>query len=299
MTKIVYSFDYDGCLNPVRFAIDPDDFLQINEDLQQLLINKNRNYDKAYVLIGSNRQSFGTEQYNADENINGYAFENIPCFAKEIGAEFIPFWMTDIYNGLKMGTAFECATNEYTNKTVGSHASYLFDELKITLIYAQLQYIALANPNDEIHFEFYDDKATILNALSDFFKKNQQLIPSNITLKLKQYFGVNDNYRITEKGDISGTGIPNSNYQELLRKLGFAILSRAEHENILLDTNNNPTTAEKVILNNYNDYFTFPITADEYEYLSCPEKIEQTNIKHNDKVDLANQTEYLLHSVPL
>ncbi len=40
----------------------------------------------------------------------------------------------------------------------GGHSDWLFDETKATIIYAQMHKIANENPNEEIVFDFYDDR---------------------------------------------------------------------------------------------------------------------------------------------
>lgn len=247
---IAYSFDYDACL--ARHGFDGD-IIAHNQNLHDKLILKNAKYNKVKAYIGSNRQSKLDDDKNAG-NGNGSAFQHIPVFARSIGAEFIPFLMADLYNLLARGTSFKDALKG--EMIYG----WLHDPSKISVLYAQIQQIALENPDDEIDFVFYDDKLNLINGLNDFFTANKHLIPKNVTLKLRHYAGD----EITKKPSIIGEGTVNEYYDASIRRAGHAFLKSTAAKGNLFNVLGNVVDADGIIADNYNCgvYFTIESTLD-------------------------------------
>lgn len=63
------------------------------------------------------------------------------------------------------------------------------DESKVSLLFAQMQLASMQNPNDDIVFNFYDDRQDIVEGLQKFYTEHPELIPKNVTLNLVGYTG--------------------------------------------------------------------------------------------------------------
>ncbi len=96
------------------------------------------------------------------------------------------------------------------------HAFYVFDEYKITLIYAHAHRAAILNQDREIVVDFYDDRKDILGALYKTFNGNTQLLPKNISFCLYQYKEGRFGNKIYES-KINGTGEIDSRFDWSVR----------------------------------------------------------------------------------
>ncbi|MDI1351535.1 MAG: hypothetical protein PSV35_02020, partial [bacterium] len=74
------------------------------------------------------------------------------------------------------------------------HGNWLFDETKVTILYAQMHKIGVDHYDKPIVFDFYDDRRNngsdapdILEWLGAFYLSNSQLILQNIILRLNHY----------------------------------------------------------------------------------------------------------------
>jgi hypothetical protein len=133
-----------------------------------------------------------------------------------LGSTLDPFLLADIYGALPSGESYAHAIDKDYK---GSHSDWLFDETKATIIYAQMHKSALENPNEEIIFDFYDDRGfgmrapkDILEELHEFFSKNPELIPPNVTLRLNHYAG--DKVRSMEPIKGKKDNIIDANYRK-------------------------------------------------------------------------------------
>ena len=240
----VLSFDYDGCL-----ADRGTDILSKNEKLIKDL-KENPALDRI-VFIGSNRQSKQDDDKNTYGNENGSSYIHIPRISLALEATFDPFLLADVYNEASPGTAFSEATDSTHGPT---HKGWLHDESKITLIYCQMQKIAVENPLATIDFEFYDDKEDILLGLQTFFLENKHLIPANTRLHLYQYDGSN---KVTVCEPIAGTGRVNQQYAQTIRAFGDVVLTFAESQGSLCNTDGNDATPVEIKKALYNANFVF------------------------------------------
>ena len=217
MAKIrVVSADYDVCLARKNFN---GDIVEDNRLLVDALLSTKNNYKKTIGLIGSNRQSSRDNKRNTTQNNNGSCFDQTPKFYAAIDAEFNPFLLADLYNNAPHGTSFKEATSSVNNEF--KHKGWLHDKSKISIIYAQIQKIANEYPDDEIDFEFYDDKDEILNGLYLFFNRNKKLIPKQCTLNLHRFAGK----EIANYPPIIGEGeFINKNYAQTLIEFAKTVL---------------------------------------------------------------------------
>ena len=212
------SFDADGCLFHEDYIYSLEkDVIAANIALLTQITNENDNFNKTITFVGSNRQSWAVDLTN--HGPKGSCFPAIKKISEHLGAEFDTFLLADIYGGLTAGTSYDramegidkIAKGEHKDldfNNVGSvyfhimmnqkgHAEWAFDETKATILYAQMHKIAQLYKTKNIVFEFYDDRGKghrrgdkdILEHLHAFFSTYPELIPINVTLRLKHYAG--------------------------------------------------------------------------------------------------------------
>jgi hypothetical protein len=216
MTKTRFvSVDYDDCLasKDRNAPYTNEEFIKRNQKLIDNLESEKLQYTETVVLIGSARQCKRMDEHDGNKKKNGYCRDYIPIFAKHINAKFDGMLMGDVYNKVPTGTTYSEAKTkkiEFGTKYKGC----LLDRSKITILYAQIQKIALDYPEAQIDFKFYDDHPALLQGLQDFFMQNNHLIPSNITLELYRHTGE----ELEKKVSIPGTGeSANPNYAKSVR----------------------------------------------------------------------------------
>lgn len=219
MTIRVLSFDFDGCLfNNHYLTSQEKDVLNSNAAFLDKIKQENLTFTKAYTFIGSNRQSRYIDSINSKKTSSGSCFPAIEKVSNFLGTTLDPFILADIYGDAPDGTSFAQAIN---NDYKGAHNTWMFDESKVTPLYAQIHKIANANPSEEIIFDFYDDKGNsiikkqMLDKLDDFFNKTPNLIPANVTLRLNHYAGED----LTKIATIKGTGFIDVNYRKTVKDL--------------------------------------------------------------------------------
>ncbi|CEK10806.1 hypothetical protein [Legionella hackeliae] len=225
MTIRVLSFDFDGCLFHEGYVYDEDkNVIKTNRKFLEEIKAENHKYSKNIALVGSNRQDKNTDDANA-YNFRAPKYSKGSCFPAFLKiVEFLgvikdTFLLADLYGDLKNGTSFTRAINQ----TETNHASWIFDETKASLIYAQIHKIAVENPNDYIVFDFFDDRGNkhrsyedILEWLNKFYESNRDMIPKNVKLRLNHYARGD---AITPLFEIDGTGIIDSTYRETVKAM--------------------------------------------------------------------------------
>jgi len=225
MSIRVLSFDFDGCIfnkdyiNSCkgRASTEIRDVIKYNESfLKEIRAENDRlAYSSVISFIGSNRQSKYIDNLNSIKGKKkvGSCFPAIQEISIYLSVKFDSFLLADIYgryengNPLEDGTSYNRATDPYFK---GKHADWEFDETKATILYAQIHRIALTNPQEEIVFDFYDDREDILSALHNFFNNHKELMPKNVTLHLNQYVNSTLSHPFA---DIVGSGIIDANYR--------------------------------------------------------------------------------------
>ena len=230
MTMRVLSFDFDGCIFNGDYvnsckrkaAKEINDIIKYNESfLKEIRAENDRlAYTNVISFIGSNRQSKAIDDLNSIKFTIGLGiikvgscFPAIQAITNYLSVKFDSFLLADIYGHYENGNPLEDGTSY--NRAIdpafkGMHADWEFDETKATIIYAQMHKIALANPKEEIVFDFYDDRNDILYSLHNFFNNNKELMPRNVTLHLNQYVNSTLSHPFA---DIVGSGIIDANYR--------------------------------------------------------------------------------------
>ncbi|MCW8408818.1 hypothetical protein OQJ13_07520 [Legionella sp. PATHC035] len=218
MGKVVYhSFDFDGCLSneASAFALGTGwEQSKSKEQIDKAYIDANRDIlkalargDKTVLLVGSNRQDPEIDFTNGSGSAipPGSVFPRMEAIAKELGENttFNPFLLLDLeIEPVAIGQTYDkFKEKDYLNEN-GSYKSFnisrfesdgfprqLDDESKVSLLFAQMKLAAMQNPDDEIEFNFYDDRKDIVQGLQKFFAENPELIPKNVTLNIKGYSG--------------------------------------------------------------------------------------------------------------
>lgn len=227
MTIRVLSFDFDGSLfHKVFAAAQNKDVVLLNQILLNALRAEANLYSKTFALIGSNRQSKSLDFAHHYTNLFafiGSCFPAIKRIADDLEAEFVPFLLADLYGNLEPGTSYLRAMEHLEKPALKiEHQECTIDEYKVTLLYAQIHHMAykiaqLPKPqsNEDIVFDFYDDREEILSELANFFNQHQILLPSNVTLRLHQYAG--EPAKCLHK--IKGTGFIDTNYGQTVKDM--------------------------------------------------------------------------------
>jgi len=224
MRKRVLSFDYDGCLANKKYRESGlRCIIHHNQDLFSNIIATSPEFDKTTIFVGSNRQSYPNDQYASDVTKAGLFLPQVKFIEKYLiennvqNVVFDSFLLADIYGNLDSGESYRRFEQDYYQcKDNIEHSHYLFDEQKITLLYAQLHKYAAEHHEDNICFDFFDDRKDILEALWTFYDRYSEFIPKNITLRLHHYQGIKFN-----KGhDIVGTGKIDKDFRKTVKIMG-------------------------------------------------------------------------------
>ena len=118
MKKIrVLSFDFDGCLFNALFFDNKESRLNVvksNSQLLNSLKEKNPQFEKTIVLVGSNRQSMQSDLSNSFGGSiqKGSCFPRIKEVAEHLNAELDSFLLADVYANSPAGTAFKKVCDE-------------------------------------------------------------------------------------------------------------------------------------------------------------------------------------------
>jgi len=224
-----FSLDFDGCIFHTEFLEQPEgqqDVIGANPALWQHIQNRAAETGSAdvHVMVGSNRQCFHTDHLNASQHGSPSCFSTLHTISEHLKTVMLgkqihvdEMLLADIYGKLEPGTSFALGmqhAEQIAKKEAGtlnheSHAQWIFDESKLTVLYAQMHKVALAqsvhNPGAPIVYEFVDDRENILNGLNKFFSAYPEFIPKNLTLILNTYKG--DATGVQPYGNpIQGTG---------------------------------------------------------------------------------------------
>ncbi|MCW5583651.1 MAG: hypothetical protein KIT56_07205, partial [Gammaproteobacteria bacterium] len=257
----VESFDFDNCVFHPKYIkrIEQYDNKNNKESLAPLieenqnLIEKvagNAQAEQVILMVGSNRQSFLCDYGNSERNRTPSCFFAINQL-RRVFTEKIPYasvkvddyLLSDTYGRNPAGENFSRALEYYHNISSDYEFSdCVFDDSKLTILYAQMHKIASENPAASIVYNFYDDRYNptnklskdpdILNKLAKFFNENQDLIPNNIQLCLYHYAGEN----ITTIDTIQGLGAIDYNYQENVIELAcYVVQDFRKYDGSLVD----------------------------------------------------------------
>ncbi|MDP3268060.1 MAG: hypothetical protein Q8M40_03340 [Legionella sp.] len=236
MTVYVYSFDFDGCLANEEYQSNGGDIIKANQNLLNKIKNTSRNVnDTVMTLIGSDRQSHEMDLINQNTNHTASCFTEIKKVADEIGSEFDPFLLSDIYgvidnegqNGdpLPQGTSFARAVNPDNQE---SHGRWRSDQGKLTLLYAQINKISKQFPDEKIVFNFYNAKPEILDKLKKYIGNDRGILPLDVRLELIPYTGSTMQHIAT----IEGTGETDYHYYKTVKTIAERCLTEQNEDGI-------------------------------------------------------------------
>jgi hypothetical protein len=215
-----HSFDFDGCLNNEAFVESLGKRKQSNakglaqlppELVDEAIIEANQALFETItldedtqdvVMVGSNRQNLLIDWANGQSK-NGSVLPRLQAIAKHLKASFDKFLLADIVSGKQFGSESDLITRSKLQNPNGSYNganeselianpenTFLVDEAsKVGLLLAQMQKASMDHPNDEIEFNFYEDREDILNGVKGFFEKHPELVPKNIVLNINGYSG--------------------------------------------------------------------------------------------------------------
>lgn len=272
-------FDIDGCAYHQyvqgRYRNEPHSqwLLASNQPLLQQIeeeVNENH-YDKLILAYGTNRQDYFVDANNSYRG--GSLAPALPLFQSYLSGKLTtdvviePFLMADIYGRAKERNGIvrpiqerNCAAGdsyknilraEYKHEDI-EHAEWMFDDSKISLIYAQAHRVASLHPTDaEIVIDFYDDTNSILKAVSNFFSKHPELLPSNVRLNIKKYNG--QSLPVQQK-EIQGIGEVDRKYDWSVRFLS----SKFYHFSSGANEDRNIGTAERLQEYHEQDHYRSP-----------------------------------------
>lgn len=161
---------------------------------------------------------------------------------KHISVDIFYLLLADIYSKLNTGTAYKMALNAMHDNfstwspqqarrlkatAFSAHPHWVFDESKLTIVYAQIQQLAIDNPLARIHYNFYDDRLDILQNLADFLSANQTTfpIPRHLTVTLNQYM----KGKLKKITTIQGEGDVDHGYREKIQRVIALVGGKTNH----------------------------------------------------------------------
>ena len=257
----VFSFDFDGCIYNRKYQ-KLKNVISSNELLFNAIKKEIKRSDviAAVTFIGSNRQSASLNISNSVSNRTGSCFEDIEVINKHIGTQLDKLLLADIYSNLPDGSAFDAVRDPGFFTT---HSECWFDRTKVLLLYAQMHKMALKYPDDQIVFDFYDDKADILKTIQELFSKNPSLIPDNLTFRSHQYAGED----IIDLTPILGTGKADKNYRKTVKNWAEQALMKGKNPT------NDPIDVAFVLFNELQPQKT------PYKYANTNKQYKEPDIK--------------------
>ena len=262
---VISSLDGDDCLfHRNGYLEENSNVLEQNYLLFAHLQDQLKDKDKGTLYVGSNRQSLPIDILNSRPSGNGRTarprresflkiFPMIADVLKRASGKDVNYsrqLLPDIVSSLPTGTTYYSALKEYEdNPNISTdeplqykyrHPLCPMDESKILLLYSQMHDAALANPNCDITFNFYDDGENLLKNLYYMYSTYPKLIPKNISLNLFLYngtaaptpvkvFNQQDPSELFESKPLSGEGSVNANYRHDIKSL-FYLGSKEQRE---------------------------------------------------------------------
>jgi len=201
-TKTVFSFDFDGCLSHDQYQqaykaalsdetnSDPSGNLIITHN-QTLLdsdikngLMKDKDPTDCLVINNSNRQD---EEMNArqSQSVGGEScFLAAQKIATHLGINLETLLLADIYNNLAIGTSFDKAVDPNYK---GKHLTSKADKTKVTIILAQIYYLADKYPGEQIDFHMFEDTRDNLDAVWNFLNTHTAFRHPNVTMHFHVY----------------------------------------------------------------------------------------------------------------
>lgn len=224
---LVISNDFDGCWFHNRGSLSQaseNPLIQHNgviiEELSKIITASKAS--EVVFMVGSNRQSQPIDQYNAMHNNTTSCYSALEKICRHFASkhenlnktfQIDKYLLADTYGETTAGENFDASLNNRQNY---EFSNWFFDESKLTILYAQMHYLASTQPDAKIAYHFIDDRYypadenglldedDILFDLHAFFSANPDLIPKNVTLNLHFYNGEDyvDIAKIKGKGEV-------------------------------------------------------------------------------------------------
>jgi len=187
---VVWSIDFDGCINNEKFKSKQLSIVDANWRLIRR-INAST-YDPEFkflsIMNGSNRQSPDINSMN--KYLEGWSvFEQLPQLVNAIPlAHLDTLLLPDALCNLNSGETWRRAVSDNPNLEA---PGCLMETNKIMLLYFQIQHAAKQHlkKDGQLEFNFVDDRKDILAALTIYFSMHSGLIPQGVTLVLNHYDG--------------------------------------------------------------------------------------------------------------
>lgn len=226
-------------------------FLQVQEQAlhlanQELFLDIAKNASesacsKIQLMLGSARQSHQDDWINrlTGPTLTGSAHQALLMVKRQfedqllslghnIRVEVLYLLLADLYANLAHGAAFKLAleqmhkdfatwspgkVKQLTPASFKAHPNWIFDDSKLTIIYAQIHHIAIANPYAMLEYAFYDDRLDILENLARSL--TPKLIPLGLTMMLNQYA----EGKVKCIAVIKGEGLIDYQYSESIKQM--------------------------------------------------------------------------------
>ncbi len=227
-TVRILSFDMDRCLfhpgyhqerkkHDYRFA--DSTVVSANIVFLDKLKKENKAFTDVACYLGSARQDSYCDWFNAKQNGTESGFIALLAISRYLKTRYFPTCLAQAYT-YKRENMFDRAIDlakagQYIKKN-----RWIYDSGKFSILYYQMHQAALEHPGKNIQFDFYDDRADILNGLYRFFQLNPYLIPKNVTLYLHRYTG---NKTIPHTPPLKGLGEIDENYSNHIQYIGNQI----------------------------------------------------------------------------
>lgn len=236
----VISFDADNCLfhrgyvwHPLDPHHDENEVITKNRHLFDAIKAERHLYAEEIVFCGSNRQDeYWDRVLQADKNPTESFFIALQKVCKELDARLDAFLLADVYSELPDGSAYAQAVNNRISSDMTASPRWRFDKSKLTILYAQIHKIANEYPEDDVVFDFYDDKAFgilnnfLLEELYTFFITYPDLLPDRTTLRLKYYEGKD----VKDIGIIQGKGSIDRAYRQTILDMMTLVQNKDRRE---------------------------------------------------------------------
>jgi hypothetical protein len=271
----IYSFDFDGALANLQYLASKEkDIISANIDLLNQIKASIHNdsalssssssssssspskKSKLIVFVGSNRQGLIDDFGNSTADERGSCYPAIKQISEYLDAKLDYMLLGDLFNNLPDGTCFKKALKliDKRNNRVYTlpklpegvfFPDWLHDDSKLCVIYAQMHKMSLEHPYDTLNYNFLDDRDDLLQNLHEYFLKYPEMIPHNVTLKLKKYTGPIDidgnkiDPLITEFAPIKGARpYADGDYRQTVKTMAAVTIEQMTEQNYdLLATN--------------------------------------------------------------
>lgn len=203
--KFSYLDTLQECIQAMN-AFDPaimrEIFLTANQPLIAHLEKHIEKNNAALNVLGvfSNRQSFDHDQLGQRLNTTGSIYQDIQYLLEALQLRFPnkniainPEIAADSYGDLKPGTSFEKIIRKSTQKDFVQHASYIFDETKLSLVYmwthSTVKDMYEVKDSGFVSLNMYDNEKRIHDALCSKLTMHANVLPKETETNLFFYDG--------------------------------------------------------------------------------------------------------------